>query len=241
MTMPRAKDDATAGTGRVPVERKRRRPTRSGAVLSAESIVEKALTLVDEHGADALTMRKLGQALGADPSAVYRYFRSVEDLHLALGDRLIGETMSGFTPDPADWQSSLRDFGIRAYRSAQRHPRAALLSGFRVTRLPNEQRAIDTGIGLLRAAGFGPRDAVRHYHVFVDTVLGHAALDAAVQGLRPEQREADEGAWADVYADLSPSTHPHLHEARAHLPLMRDSAFERALDLLLTAIASAPR
>ncbi len=138
-------------------------------------------------------MRRLGQALGADPSAVYRYYRSMEDLRLALGDRLIGETMAGFVPDPADWRASLRDFGVRAYRSAQRHPRAALLSGFRVTRLPDEQRAVDTGIGLLRAAGFSPRDAVRHYHVFVDTVLGHAALDAALQGLRPEQREADGG------------------------------------------------
>ncbi|MFJ4873906.1 TetR/AcrR family transcriptional regulator C-terminal domain-containing protein [Streptomyces sp. NPDC088745] len=115
------------------------------------------------------------------------------------------------------------------------------MSGFRATRLPNEQRAVDTGIGLLRAAGFPPRDAVRHYHVFVDTVLGHAALDAAVQGLRPEQREADEGAWAAVCAGVSPDTHPHLHEAREHLPLMRHSAFERALDLLLGAIDSAPR
>ncbi|CAM5601138.1 TetR family transcriptional regulator [Streptomyces spiroverticillatus] len=229
------------GATRVPAERKRRRPTRSGTVLSSDAIVDKALALVDENGADSLTMRKLGQALGADPSAVYRYFRSVEDLHLALGDRLIGETMTDFTPDPTDWRASLRDFGVRAYHSAQRHPRAALLSGFRVTRLPNEQRAIDTGLGLLRAAGFGPRDAVRHYHAFIDTVLGHAALDAAVQGLRPEQREGDEGAWGAVYAEVSAETYPHLHEARPHLPLMRDSAFERALDLLLAAIDASPR
>ncbi|MCX5200481.1 TetR/AcrR family transcriptional regulator [Streptomyces sp. NBC_00237] len=229
------------GTTRIPAERKRRRPTRSGAVLSAESIVEKALALVEEHGAEALTMRRLGRALGADPSAVYRYFRSMEDLHLALGDRLIGETMSGLStdPDPANWRASLREFGIRAYHSAQRHPRAALLSGFRVTRLPNEQRAIDTGVGLLLAAGFDEERAVRYYHAFVDTVLGHAALDAASQGLRPEQQEADAGAWKSAYAEVSREEYPHLHAVREYLPVMAGSAFEGALDLMLAAIESA--
>ncbi|MFF0740808.1 TetR/AcrR family transcriptional regulator [Streptomyces sp. NPDC004111] len=229
------------GGTRIPTERKRRRPTRSGAVLSADSIVDKALALVEEHGAEALTMRKLGQALGADPSAVYRYFRSVEDLHLALGDRLIGETMAGFTPDPdpASWRSSLREFGLRAYRSAQRHPRVALLSGFRVTRRPHEQRAIDTGVGLLRTAGFDDASAVRHYHAFIDTVLGHAALDAAVQGLRPEQQEADAEAWASsVYEGVSPQEYPHLFAVREHLPVMAGSAFEGALDLVLDAIGT---
>ncbi|MFD3518129.1 TetR/AcrR family transcriptional regulator [Streptomyces sp. NPDC058657] len=230
------------GGSRVPGERKRRRPTRSGVVLSAERILDRALEIVDAYGAEALTMRKLGQALGADPSAVYRYFRSVEDLHLAMGDRLIGDTMAGFVPDPdpANWRASLREFGVRAYHSAQRHPRVALLSGFRVTRRPHEQRAIDTGVGLLRSAGFDDASAVRYYHAFVDTVLGHAALDAAVQGLRPEQQEADAGAWASAaYGDVPAEEYPHLHAVRDHLPMMAGSAFEGALDLVLAAIAAA--
>ncbi|MFI5807282.1 TetR/AcrR family transcriptional regulator [Streptomyces sp. NPDC051561] len=236
--------DEVTGGSRVPVARKRRRPTRSGVVLSAGTIVDRALELVDEQGAEALTMRRLGQALGADPSAVYRYFHSVEDLHLAMGDRLIGDTMAGFTPDPdpANWRASLREFGVRAYHSAQRHPRVALLSGFRVTRRPSEQRAIDTGVGLLRAAGFDDALAVRYYHAFIDTVLGHAALDAAVQGLSPDQQEADAQAWASgVYEGVAEAEYPHLHAVREHLPVMARSAFEGALDLLLAAIEGADR
>ncbi|WP_310727496.1 helix-turn-helix domain-containing protein [Streptomyces sp. N2A] len=222
-------------TDRVPTERKRRRPTSSGVVLSADLIVDTACRLIDAHGAQAFTVRKLGAALGADPSAVYRYFRNTEDLLLALADRLIGESMTGFTPS-GDWAADLRDFGLRAYRSALRHPQIAVFSTLRVTGRPHEQRAVDTGIGLLLQAGFDEASAVRHYHALVDTVLGHAALDAGVLLLAPAQRAADERAWHAEYGTLPADEVPSLHRVRDHLPLMAGSAVEPALDLLLKAL-----
>ncbi|BDM70663.1 TetR family transcriptional regulator [Streptomyces nigrescens] len=220
---------------RVPAERKRRRPTSSGVVLSADLIVDTACRLIDAHGAQAFTVRKLGAALGADPSAVYRYFRNTEDLLLALADRLIGESMAGFTPS-GDWAADLRDFGLRAYRSALRHPQIAVFSTLRVTGRPHEQRAVDTGVGLLLQAGFDEPTAVRHYHALVDTVLGHAALDAGVLLLAPAQRAADERAWHAEYGTLPAAEVPSLHRVRDHLPLMAGSAVEPTLDLLLTAL-----
>ncbi|MFF4952078.1 TetR/AcrR family transcriptional regulator [Streptomyces chattanoogensis] len=224
-----------AESERVPAERKRRRPTGSGVVLSADLIVDTACRLIDAQGAQAFTVRKLGAALGADPSAVYRYFRNTEDLLLAVADRLIGESMAGFTPT-GDWAADLRDFGLRAYRSALRHPQIAAFSTVRVTGRPHEQRAVDTGIGLLLEAGFDEATAVRHYHVLVDTVLGHAALDAAFLRLTPAQRTADEGAWGAAYGDLSAAEYPSLDRVRDHLPLMAGSAVEAALDLLISAL-----
>lgn len=227
-----------AESERVPVERKRRRPTSSGVVLSADLIVDAACELIDAQGAQAFTVRKLGAALGADPSAVYRYFRNTEDLLLALADRLIGESMTGFTPT-GDWAADLRDFGLRAYRSALRHPQIAVFSTVRVTGRPHEQHAVDTGIGLLLRAGFDEAAAVRHYHALVDTALGHAALDAGVLRLAPAQRAADEQAWQEGYADLPADEFPSLHRVREHLPLMGGSAVGPALDLLIAALRRA--
>jgi AcrR family transcriptional regulator len=223
-----------AASERVPAERKRRRPTGSGVVLSADLIVDTARELIDAQGAQAFTVRKLGAALGADPSAVYRYFRNTEDLLLALADRLIGESMAGFVPS-GDWAADLRDFGMRAYRSALRHPQIAVFSTVRVTGRPHEQRAVDTGVGLLLQAGFDDATAVRHYHAFVDTALGHAALDAGVLRLAPAQRAADEQAWQDAYGSLPVDDFPSLHRVREHLPVMAGSAVESALDLLIAA------
>ncbi|NUK13716.1 helix-turn-helix transcriptional regulator, partial [Streptomyces lunaelactis] len=67
----------------VPEEaRRRRRPTKSGAVLSQQLIVETALRMLQEHGSAGLTVRRLGTALGADPSTLYRYFNGIDDLTL---------------------------------------------------------------------------------------------------------------------------------------------------------------
>ncbi|MGY0488763.1 TetR/AcrR family transcriptional regulator [Streptomyces sp. WG-D5] len=222
--------------GRIPAERRRRRPTRSGVLLSEDVIVDCALRLVGQHGPDALSVRRLGAALGCDPSALYRYFHSTDDLLLAVSDRIIGEAMAGFHPERMTWRDGLREFGLRIHRGYRAHPRVAALAAYRVTRRAHEFRAVDAGIGLLRRAGFDDEAAVRHYSAFVDTVLGHAALDAAYVALPAECREADDRAWTDEYAHLPPDTHPHLGGVRPHLPLMTGSSFDLALDLLLTAL-----
>ncbi|MDI3389215.1 TetR/AcrR family transcriptional regulator [Streptomyces sp. B-S-A8] len=225
------------GAGRIPAERRRRRPTKSGVVLSEELIVDRALTLVGQHGPEALSVRRLGAALGCDPSAVYRYFHHTDDLLLAIADRLIGEALDGFAPG-ADWVAGLREMAHRIHRSYRAHPRIAALAAYRVTRRPHEFRAVDTGIGLLRRAGFDAADAVRHYAAFVDTVLGHAALDAAHLALGARQRVADEAAWTDAYQSVPAEEYPQLSAVREQLPLMADGSFDRAIELLLSALAA---
>ncbi|MER7563697.1 helix-turn-helix domain-containing protein [Streptomyces sp. NPDC097941] len=224
-------------SSRVPEERRRRRPTRSGVLLSEGLIVETALRLIGEHGSEALSVRRLGAALGCDPTALYRYFHDTDDLVLAIADRIIGDAMAGFVPGD-DWVASLREMALRVRAGYLAHPRAAALAAHRVTRRSSEIRAVDTGIGLLLSAGFAPAAAARLYLAFIDTVLSHAATDAAFQALPRQQREADRRAWREVYQDLDPVTYPALTAVRRELPGMADSSFEEAVDLLLEALAA---
>ncbi|MEU7722078.1 TetR/AcrR family transcriptional regulator [Streptomyces tibetensis] len=227
-------------TTRVPQERRRRRPTRSGVLLSEELIVQTALRLIGEHGPEALSVRRLGAALGCDPTALYRYFHGTDDLVLAIADRIIGDAMAGFVPGD-DWVASLREMALRVRAGYLAHPRAAAMAAHRVTRRRNEIHAVETGIGLLLTAGFPPADAARLYLAFIDTVLSHAATEAAFHALPPQRREADHGSWRDVYQGLDPATYPSLTAVRAELPAMADSSFEQAVDLLLEALAARAR
>jgi AcrR family transcriptional regulator len=222
---------------RVPQERRRRRPTRSGVLLSEDLIVETALRLIGEHGPEALSVRRLGAALGCDPTALYRYFHDTDDLVLAIADRIIGDAMAGFVPG-GDWVASLREMALRVRAGYVAHPRAAALAAHRVTRRTSEIRAVDTGIGLLLSAGFEPADAARFYLAFIDTVLSHAATEAAFQALPSQQREADRRAWRDVYQDLDPEAYPALSVVRRELPRLADGSFEDAVDLLLEALTA---
>ncbi|WP_069767959.1 TetR/AcrR family transcriptional regulator [Streptomyces sp. LUP30] len=224
-------------TTRVPRERRRRRPTRSGLLLSEDLIVETALRLIGEHGPEALSVRRLGTALGCDPSALYRYFRGTDDLVLAIADRIIGDAMAGFAPR-GDWVADLREMAVRVRAGYLAHPRAAAFASYRVTRRQNEIRAVDTGVSLLLSAGFEPVEAARLYLTFIDTVLGHAAMDAAFQALPARQREADRRAWHQVYQQLDPASYPALSTVRQALPTMGNSSFEEAVDLMLEALAA---
>lgn len=168
-------------------QRRRRRPTKQGTVLSEQVIVETALRLVGQHGADALTVRRLGGALGADPSALYRYFRNTDDLLLAVADELIGRSQRGWQPT-GRWRFDLCELGLRIQASYRAHPQAALLAAHRTTGRDNERRAVEMILGVLRSAGFGDREAVRVYHAFVDQALAFATWTRQPSRCRPPRR-----------------------------------------------------
>ncbi|MEV6357059.1 helix-turn-helix domain-containing protein [Streptomyces hydrogenans] len=218
--------------------RQRRRPTKQGAVLSERLIIDTALRLVAQHGAEALSVRRLGAALGADPSALYRYFRNTDALLLAIADEVIGRAQEGWQAT-GDWRTDLRAMGLRIHGSYVAQPQAALLAAHRTTGRTHETRAVEKILGILRDGGFPDPLAVRAYHSFVDQALAFAAQDAAAGAMPPAARDADAEVWGQVYGRLTAETHPHI---AATYPLlasdMRDSGYPFALELMLTALAT---
>ncbi|MEU9737123.1 TetR/AcrR family transcriptional regulator [Streptomyces sp. NPDC048002] len=218
----------------VPEEkRRRRRPTKSGTVLSEALIVDTALRLLREHGSTGLTARRLGLALDADPSTLYRYFRSMDDLTLAIGDALIGQALHGWRPT-GRWRADLTAVGLRIHAAYLAHPQAALLTTSRVTGRANELAVDEAVLDVLRSAGFPLAETVRVYHAFIDQTLAFAALDAASLALPSAALHADEEMWRSTYARLPRTTHPRIAEAAPLLATrMVTSAYPTALEMLL--------
>ncbi|GGX69814.1 TetR family transcriptional regulator [Streptomyces anandii JCM 4720] len=223
----------------VPEEkRRRRRPTRGGTVLSERLIVDTALRLLREHGSAGLSARRLGLALDCDPSTLYRYFRGMDDLTLAIGDALVGSALRGWRPT-GEWRADLRAVGLRIHAAYVAHPQAALVTANRVTGRPQELAADEAVLEVLRGAGFPLADTVRIYHAFVDQTLAFAALDAASLALPSAALRADEEMWRSTYARLPAATHPRIAEAAPLLATrMVTSAYPTALDMLLDSAAT---
>ncbi|MEV6180854.1 TetR/AcrR family transcriptional regulator [Streptomyces sp. NPDC052016] len=223
----------------VPEEkRRRRRPTRSGTVLSERLIVETALRLLSEHGSAGLSARRLGLALDCDPSTLYRYFRGMDDLTLAIGDALIGQALRGWEPT-GEWRADLHGIGLRIHAAYVAHPQAAQLTTSRVTGRPNELAADEAVLDVLRTAGFPLPDTVRIYHAFIDQTLAFAALDAASLALPRASQRADDAMWRSTYARLPATTHPRIAEAAPLLSTrMVTSAYPTALEMLLDSAAA---
>jgi AcrR family transcriptional regulator len=188
-------------------------------------------------------MPKLGSALGADPTAVYRHFASKDDLVLAIADQLIEDAMAGLAPH-ACWLDTVTDIVRRIRRTYCDHPAAASLSACRTTQRPAEMRIADTLIGAILDAGFEARTAARVYRAIADFALAGAGGEAAFLALETRLQENDRAAWMRAYRAVDPAEHPHIWRLRDELPAVTDDdVFETILSLViggLTQIAPHP-
>lgn len=158
----------------------------------------------------------------------------MDDIVLAVADRLIGHAMKGFAPK-ADWRASLREMACRQHAVYVGHPHVAQVAYCRVTRRPNEIAFVDTVLKILDDAGFGPDEAVQRYRALADTVLSFAGQDSGAAILPAAIVDADDLAWRNVYREQSPDSHPHISQVRDLLAeRMTTSSFLTALDFLLT-------
>lgn len=221
---------------------RRRRRTRTGTELSREAYVDAAVNLIENRGADVLSARTLAAAVGADASALYRHFSGVDDVVRAVADRMIGIGLDRWTPG-TDWLESLAGLARVLFAVyAQDFPRAGLAVASRATGLPNEIRAVELTLGLLRDGGFDDESAAKWFGAIADFVLGQAMLQSATVTLPEKIQDADKASWQTLSTRLPHDEHPHTQAAAPHLgQYMVQPSFELVLELMLKGLAgSAP-
>lgn len=181
------------------------------AGLSREVVLDAALGLIDQAGADGFTMRALARRLGVYPTAIYWYFPRKNDLLAAV----VAHTLRDLSPPvaPQDWRAFIAAL-FRRYRDAmRRHPHVAGLTGASLV----SNTGIDLGLieqilASLTHAGCPGGRLLAAFDVVVSAMAGFATMEFA--GLPTE----DGAAWADgmrAAADgIDPASHPHLHRVR---------------------------
>lgn len=218
----------------VPARQRRKRGS-----ISAEEIVEAAMTILDEQGAAALTFAQLGAALRSAPTAVYRHFSSRDELLDALGDHLDGISLNGFTPSD-DWRADLEDLAWRAWKVAVAHPAASALAISRITNGMNELRAVDAILRALTLAGLSGADAVLQYQVYANIVVGSAASHGARLSERSEPRTPE--GWVQTYTPTDPSKFPYAESLKDELRLIDyEAVFAKQIEMYLDALTTIAR
>ena len=111
---------------------------RSRPGMSTDRITAAALQIVDTEGSQALTMRRLGQALDRKVMTLYRYVPSKD----ALLDGVVARSSptSPSTPAAADWRQELRDLATSFRGLVLAHPNAVPLLVTRPLTSPLGQR-----------------------------------------------------------------------------------------------------
>ena len=201
------------------------------ASLTRERVLEAALALADESGIEALSMRKLGQALGVEAMSLYNHVANKQDLLAGLVERVALEIES---PDGnGDWAATVRAGAVSAHTALRRHPWVVplMLSADYVsaTRL----RHMDGLLVLLRNAGFLEETVYHACHAIESHIFGFP-LWAAGHNLKDKDLPALAAAFVaehplDDYPDILRHFQMHLEEGPQHAI----GAFEFTLDLLL--------
>jgi AcrR family transcriptional regulator len=207
----------------------RRRLARG--TLSRQGIVEAALALLDEEGPDALTFARLGSALDASTTAVYRHFTSRDEIVVALAEELDRLSLDGYEPHE-DWRDSLRDLAWRAWRTASEHPAAASTAMHLTTRGIHELRAVDAILEAIHQAGLRGEEAGMNYAVYADLVLSVCSQHAT--RLVSMAAEGEEG-WVQVYHPTDPTAYPYAAQAVAYLSAIdHTEVFRRQIELVIS-------
>ncbi|GAA2006523.1 TetR/AcrR family transcriptional regulator C-terminal domain-containing protein [Nakamurella flavida] len=190
------------GHGPVPVD----------APLTRDRVLATALAMIDQDGVDALSMRRLGQALHRDPMRLYRHAESKAALldavtELVLSEFVIPEVVDG------DWAGSLRRAAESYRRVALTHPRMVPLMVTRPLSTPlglrplGTLRSLEQLLGLFLGAGFDGRGALYAYRFFVGFLTGHVLHE--VQELVADPDETDALLQLGLYL-LPKDQFPHM-------------------------------
>jgi AcrR family transcriptional regulator len=199
--------------------------------MNREQVVRAAVALADEVGIEALSMRRLGQALGVEAMSLYNHVAGKEALLDGMVDAVFAEID---LPAGGDWKKSLRQRAISMRAALARHRWAVGLMESRTNPGATTLRQHDAVIGCLLAAGFS-MELTAHAFAAVDSyVYGFALQEKGLPFDTPEQTA--EMAQA-MLAHFPVDEFPHLAAfTREHV--MRPgydfgAEFEFGLDLLL--------
>jgi AcrR family transcriptional regulator len=210
----------------------RREPLSRGQVLRA------AIAFADQNGIAALSMRKLGQALGVEAMSLYNHVANKSDLLDGMIDIVFSEI--GLPAGDMGWKQAMRQRAISAREVLSRHHWAIGLMESRRSPGPATLRHHDAVLGCLRQAGF-PVDLTAHAYSVLDSYIYGFALQEASLPFGTAEETAQ--VAQQIAVQIPAGTYPHFAEmATGHVlqpGYHYGDEFEIGLDLILDALERA--
>ena len=202
------------------------------ARLDAAMIIEAGLELASTPGVTSISVRELGARLGADPTAIYRHFRSKDDLMGALLDELNARAVASIDVPAEDWAARLRRLAEVTLDWYGRYPAIGVESTSLTTHGPGELAAVEYMLDAFHRAGLRDGELIRHYALLASHML---AVAAGIARSRAE-RGGDDGAspWFDAPLLADPRVYPLIAANGAALADLQDrELFLMGVDVII--------
>jgi AcrR family transcriptional regulator len=177
--------------------------------MTVDQIVAAAIAIADADGLDALSMRRVADALGVGTMSLYRYLPGKAELYELMLDTVIGEDGPP-RRDPAGWRASLESFARQRLAGYRRHPWLIEASLSRGLMGPNQAAALDALLELLDGIGLSGGQRMAVVGLVTSYVQGRARQFAETARTERRTGMSDERFWRE----FAPMLDPHLDAKR---------------------------
>jgi AcrR family transcriptional regulator len=209
--------------------------------LTRDRVLQRAVELADEHGIEAVTMRRLGQELGVEAMSLYNHVSNKDDIVGGIVEVVAGEIVEAVSlieppDDPAEWKAVTRRRILAAREVMLRHRWAPAVLETRTDMPMILVGYYDTLLGMMRAAGFSLDLAHHALHA-----IGSRALGFSQELFVQDDKSPDPDTTAIMIQQMS-AHYPHLADLLKIVNHDDDSTiggcddqfeFEFGLDLIL--------
>jgi TetR/AcrR family transcriptional regulator, tetracycline repressor protein len=206
--------------------------------LTRNQVVAAARRIAAEQGAESLSMRRLADALGVMPNALYTYFSDKAAILDAVLDDLLGDVHG--PSRRTTWQNGLVALMSAYRRLLLTQPGLIALTVSRPMVGPNALRLREDMLTLLRRGGLDDADAVDAFLALFAYATGFVAFETA---RTPGQRDSEQRAQAHrLYAALPEDRFPSTRALATRLARRPgDPEFRRGLQGVIAGFAERTR
>ena len=240
-------------------------PPGRPAALTREQVLVAAMEIIDHDGVEALTMRRLGQALDRNPMGIYRHAADKDALLDAVVEHVLSELVVSREPgrnqeggdggvvagdvgdgDVGDgdggWETALRRTAHAFRRIALAHPNAVPLlvtrsvTGPLALRPLGTLRPLEELLEVFIGAGFDPHGALHATRLFTGFLYGH--IQDELQQQVPDPDETDDLLRLGLHR-LPITRFPRLRSLATVLATYNGAAeLDEGLDIVIAGLRS---
>lgn len=177
--------------------------------LTRERIVDASLTLLVEQGYEAVSMRKVAQALGTGPASLYAHVANKRELDQLMLDRAAAD-MRLPDADPERWQEQLIDAMREVLRVMRSYPGLARAAIGQVPLGESAMLTTERFLAILKAGGV-PDQAAAWAVDLIPLFIVATAFEESVQGaaeFTPEDLEGFVEQLRTYFGSLDPAKYP---------------------------------
>lgn len=205
--------------------------SRPRVPLDRERVLRAAISLADETGLEAVTMRELGRGLGVEAASLYNHIDGKDDLLDGITEIVTGEIEMP-APD-VGWREAMCRRALSAREVFSRHPWLSGLIDSREQSGVAQLAYADGVLGPLIQAGFPARDAAHALLVLDSYIYGFERQRTSLSvGDDGEATESAQETVAAIPADAYPAL-MQVAEEFAVTPYNDTDAFSFGLETIL--------